>query len=516
MPFRKPPITKLSDKFLGFCAVTPNKAFMELFERADVKNVLVSYHYIRQNPIMTKDMMQQVRDHGGLFMTDSGAFSFLTDKKFNAQKFDWDSYVEDYAEWLDDNKEFVFSACNLDVDLYVGADRVRRWNEIYFDVLNKHINCIYVAHQNVFGRGKLDALNEYCKDYDYVAVNDGLKDEVSAVYAKAKVTKTNIHGLAWTKPTLLDDNPFFSVDSSSWVNYQKYGSTPVFDGTNFKQYDNNDKAIRSTLKNKCSHYGVKYYEFCNEKDHETGEHNDKEGLTFSLRTWLDVFQHIKKFARTKLTTTLEDRLQGKATVFHEDPSGSLPTTAPASNPPSLISGALSSLGVSATPAIPISYGQDEDGDEVAMYEKRPKGKVAIAEFIKTKGDMMVCNTCHIADKCPIFKEDNECGFDFGSQDLVSDPLTAINYMIHIQTERVNRAMVIEKMEGGNINKVYSQELKILENLNLSRMNILTIIQNKGVNVSKVVVEHTTDKTSQEDSQPGFKEMMMAMMNQNKP
>lgn len=514
MPYRKPPITKLTDKFLGFCAVTPNRKFMNLFERADVKNVLVSYHYIRKNPTLTGELLDQVRSRGGLFMTDSGAFSFLNDKSFDPTRFDWDSYVEEYAIWLDNNKSFIFSACNLDVDLFVGANRVRRWNETYFEKLGEEINTIYVAHPNVFGKGRLDSFKEYCDQYSYVAVNEKMKDEVSSIYQTAKITKTCIHGLAWTKPTLLDDNPFFSVDSSSWVNYQKYGATPVFDGSNFKQYDNNEKSIRTTQKMKCEHYGVKYYEFVNEKDEETGKHNDDEGLTFSLRSWMDVFNHIKKFARTKLNFTLADMLQGKQTVFVEDQSG---TPAPATGGRGIL-GSLANKGIVSHNAVATTYQTNDDGSEVAMYEKRQTGKIAIADFIKTSGDVMICNYCHIAEKCPLFKEDNTCGFDFSQSDANKDPLSTINNLIAIQTERVNRALLMEKMEGGNINKVYSAELKALDNLNISKMNILTTIQNKGIDVKRVVVEHvnmdqsqgqTIDVTPQKPA--GFQEMLLGML-----
>lgn len=511
MPYKNPPKTKLNDKFLGFCAVTPNKKFMKLFERAGVQNVLVSFHYIQKNKALAKDFLEQVRGMGGVFMTDSGAFSFLNDKSFDPRRFDWDTYVQEYAEWLDDNKDYIFSACNLDVDLFVGPDRVRKWNEIYFEKLNEDINSIYVAHQNVFGRGNLDAFKDYCKQYDYVAVNERLKNEVSSIYQTAKLTKTCIHGLAWTKPTLLDDNPFFSVDSSTWVNYQKYGATPIFDGTNFKQYDKDDKSIRTTQKMKCEHYGVKFYEFCHEVDEGTTKHNDDEGLTFSLRTWLDTFQHIKKFARTKLSIKLEDKLQGKKTVFIED------TTADPTAPkrPSKILGALENSGVSNTDAIPTTYTIGEDGSEVALYEKRPK-KIAIQEFITNTGDVLVCNYCHIADKCPQFKDDNECAFDFRADEATKDPLSAIEHLIKLQTERLNRAMMIEKMEGGNINKVYSQEFRTLEQLNRSKMDILIQIQNRGINVNKVIVEHTGNVPDgvhniQAEESDGFKSLLLGLM-----
>ena len=108
MGFVRPPVTKLSDKFLGYCAVTPNRKFMRLFERADVKNILISYHYIRKDPQFTKEILEMVRERGGLFMTDSGAFSFLNDKNFDPHSFDWVEYLIEYTDWLEENKEFIF------------------------------------------------------------------------------------------------------------------------------------------------------------------------------------------------------------------------------------------------------------------------------------------------------------------------------------------------------------------------------------------------------------------------
>ena len=179
----------------------------------DLKNILISYHYIRKDPKFTKEILEMVRERGGLFMTDSGIFSFSNDKSFDGNSFDWIEYLIEYTDWLKDNKEFIFSACNLDADYFVGHDEVVRWNEKFFEPLEKDINIIYVAHPNCMGRGDLDALKEYCNKYDYVAVNERMASQASAIYQMAKQTKTAIHGLAWTKPSILKDFPFifFSI-----------------------------------------------------------------------------------------------------------------------------------------------------------------------------------------------------------------------------------------------------------------------------------------------------------------
>lgn len=509
MPYQKPPITSKKDRFIGYCAVTPNRKFMKLFERADVKNILISFHYIRKDKVFTNDILQMVQERGGLFMTDSGAFSFLNDKSFDPKSFDWLNYLEEYVGWIDDNTKHVFSACNLDVDYYVGHDEVVKWNKKYFEPLGERTNIIYVAHQNAKGMGDLDALKEYCKEYDYVAVNERMTKYASSIYQEAKLTKTAIHGLAWTKPTILTDFPFFSVDSSSWVNYQKYGATPVWDGKNFSQYDKDNKDIRKTLRKQCVNYGIKEYEFVHEKNEDTGTHNDDEGLTYSLRTWLDVFQSIKRFAKTKLTIDVAKMLEGKDTQFIEDASGD-PQVPKRSRLASIID---DNDDIISTPVAKTTFAVDENGEEVAIYEKRD-GKIAINEFTAKSGDAMVCTYCHIQDKCPKYKEDSTCAFDFAPASFTESPMVVIDLLIKTQTERVNRAMFFEKMEGGMPNKVFTQELKTLEGLNNTKTNMLLMMQSRGLRITQTTVEvggtlEGADKP--QEKKPGFADMLTSLM-----
>lgn len=515
MNYQKPPVTKLTDKFLGYCAVTPNRKFMKLFERADVKNILISYHYIRKDKAITKEILEMVRARGGLFMTDSGIFSFFNDKNFDSNTFDWYGYLEEYIQWLDDNSEYIFSACNLDADLYVGHDKVVKWNENFFKPLEEKMNIIYVAHPNVMGLGELDAVKEYCKIHDYVAVNERFAKQASAIYQEAKITKTAIHGLAWTKPSILQDFPFFSVDSSSWVNYQKYGATPVWDGRNFTQYDKDNKHIRSTLRNQCIKYGIKEYEFVNEANEDDGEHNDDEGLTYSLRTWLDVFESIKRTARVKLTFDLKTMLEGKEVVFIEDKSGAQPAQP---NRRSNIQAVLDEEDIESTEAIKTTYQVDEEtGEEVALYQKREK-KESIIAYRERAGDTMVCNYCHVSDKCPKFKQDATCAFDFSPASLTESPLAVIDHMITLQTERVQRAMFFEKMEGGMPNKVFASEMKLLQDLNNTKINMLMLVQNRGLRITTTTVEMGVEKalpdgteTPKKDEKPGFAQLLQNML-----
>jgi hypothetical protein len=86
-------------------------------------------------------ILHMIKERGGLFMTDSGTFSFVEDKKFNPKTFNWEGYLSEYLQWLHDNKDLVFSCCNLDVHTYVKNDVIQYWNQDYFSQLEKDMKC---------------------------------------------------------------------------------------------------------------------------------------------------------------------------------------------------------------------------------------------------------------------------------------------------------------------------------------------------------------------------------------
>lgn len=464
-----------TDKFLGFFSVTPSKKFFSLFKRAGIKNVLISYFYIRQHLDYMEELLPELVADGGVFMTDSGVFSFLNDPNFDVKGFDWEAYIKEYTSWLKAHSKYIFSACNLDMDAYITHRTILMWNEQYFKPLEDDINIIYVAHRNIEGCGELGMVKEYCKLYDYVGVSEELIGQASQIYQLAKQTKTAIHGLAWTKPTVLRDYPFFSVDSTSWVNYQKFGSTPVWDGKNFTQYDSNNKSIRKTLKNVCTKYGVKFDEFCSEKNPD-GTHNDDEGLTYSLRTWLDVLNDLGRMAKTKLSTTLADLMEDKQFQLVGSPTSAKKG----------LSGALANLNSSPSKS-GVDYEQKEDGSEVAVYKKRTD-MVPITAMEEIFGSALFCSNCYIQDKCPKFETGSSCAFDFSPANLKSDPFAVIEHLISVQMDRVNRAMLMEKMEGGMPNKTYTHELNVLNSLNSTKADMIVRAKTSGVRYVKETLE----------------------------
>ena len=112
-----------------------------------IKDTLVSYFYLRKSLKFYPPQLEKQHKEGGIFMTDSGAFSFMGKKvehKMTTEEY-WLPYLEEYVAWLHENKKFIFVAANLDLDMIVGREVVDRWNEKYFKPLEKDINVVYVC-----------------------------------------------------------------------------------------------------------------------------------------------------------------------------------------------------------------------------------------------------------------------------------------------------------------------------------------------------------------------------------
>lgn len=483
---------KPKDKFIGFFSVTPNKKFMRLFERAGIQNVLISYHYIKKHlEYMEEELFPRINSWGGLFMTDSGIFSMANDPEFDSGSFDWYAYAEEYSEFLKKHKKYISLACNLDAETFIGHDIVAKMNKIYFEPLKDEVQMIYLAHKTE-DMGDLGLVKRYAKQYDYIGVNEGMTRYAPEIFQLSRTEKCAVHGFAWTKPTLLKDYPFTSVDSSSWVNYQKFGATPVWDGVNFSQYDGGNKDIRRTLKKQCTKYGVGFDEFVTEKNLD-GSHNDDEGLTYSLRTWLDVLDNLKKYANGNHKTVEDIVNAGEFEWAYKKKS---------------LADRVSEDAPSRGKEV-----MDSRDPEAATSVRKREGKVKPTEIEEEHGDILMCDTCYIADQCPKFKAGESCGIDFSIDTSDKNPLQLMDRLISFQFERVNRAIAIEKSQGGMPSKVNTSELQLLQRFAEAKADMITKAQTRGVTYKE---ERTVSvQSNAESSGGGFKDMLGQIMGEDK-
>ena len=185
----------------------------------DLKNVniLSSYFYVKDIPI--KERIKQY----GLFLLDSGAFTFLSKEKARAGV-DWDEYVESYAKYITDNDIKLFM--ELDIDLLVGLKKVEMLRYKLERMTGK--KPIPVWHK---GRGK-EGFIRMCENYPYVAVGGIVTHEIPRhIYEKmfpwfintAHKHGAKIHGLGVSTETGIRKVKFDSVDNTDWTYGAKCG-----------------------------------------------------------------------------------------------------------------------------------------------------------------------------------------------------------------------------------------------------------------------------------------------------
>lgn len=172
--------------------------------------ILESFYYARKN----KEFSRLVRQDYKNLLLDSGAFSFMVDKKRGNS--DWDRYVEELAEFVNQHKiEHFFE---LDIESIIGIKEVERLRAKLERLTGKQ--SIPVWHKE---RGK-DYYLGMIKDYPYVAIGglvtgdkNSHEDAFPWFIQQAHINGTKLHGLGYTSLEGLKKFHFDSVDSTAWL-----------------------------------------------------------------------------------------------------------------------------------------------------------------------------------------------------------------------------------------------------------------------------------------------------------
>jgi len=207
-----------------FFAGAENKNFFNLIVSNGVKNVLFSYFYIQKKT----DLETLKKEHDINVFMDSGGFSARTSGK--------EVSVEAYKRYLERNKDYLFTAANLDVnDLETQLENQKILEEVY--------PVLPVYHLAEYMEKKRDLLVEYCDKYKYVALGGMIGTYASKENVKKFLTYcfsiglkkgTKFHGFGITSVPLLKEFPFYSCDSTAWLSGGKFGTMKKW---NSQKYD---------------------------------------------------------------------------------------------------------------------------------------------------------------------------------------------------------------------------------------------------------------------------------------
>ena len=184
-------------------------------------DILASYYYLRNS-----EEFQEWVKHSRDFLCDSGLFTFVN----TGVKVDLERYADQYADFVRENniKEYI----ELDVDEIKGVE----WTRKLRDRIEKRVGWQSIPVFHVV-RGKESFIQD-CKDYKRICVgfmlSEGLPNNLTHKYVpwfidKAHENDCRIHGLGFTKTTILENYAFDSVDSSSFSAGGRYGTYQYFD-----------------------------------------------------------------------------------------------------------------------------------------------------------------------------------------------------------------------------------------------------------------------------------------------
>ena len=201
---------------------------------------------------------------------DSGAYSlqikYLRDKNiknkmafYESEEF-W-SFVDSYAEFIKKNKHLIETYVNVDVPFHPEFT----WKvQKYLEDTHK-LQPLPVFH--IFE--DFSWLKKYIDNYDYIAISGTAKfisksawmvsigDPAFNLICDDKgMPRVKVHGFALTSPDLVIEYPLYSLDSTSWMQFGKYGLIIVPKKRNGKfVYDESPHIIKvsSRKKSKMDH-----------------------------------------------------------------------------------------------------------------------------------------------------------------------------------------------------------------------------------------------------------------------
>ena len=114
---------------------------------------------------------------------------------------------------------------------------------------------------------------------------------------------------------------------------------------------------------------------------------------------------------------------------------------------------------------------DESFDKFIVQSR---DKIEMSEVV---GIGINCDSCYMSDKCPLFKRGFVCGIEWGDN-KPNTPTEYMDFLLNTQYERVKRASVFEKIDGGVPDANLSAEmdrltdfLNIKDNMGRDRLSI---------------------------------------------
>ena len=474
-------------------ATSPNKKTAATLAALGVTDVLVSWWYLKDmSEGARREVLEIYRDAGVWVMIDSGAHTFfgeyawldprggvhaksgeaieqwLREREARGESANPKDALKEMAEYVRTYIEFIkivkkenlaAAWAELDIDPLIGMEPIREWRGWWreADLLDGLIVTIHPTSASVAGTmarpfqgggQSLDDADEMMSgEYGYVGINAGEEPTVyDFVFArflpKLRETRAKTHGWGMTTVKAMARQPWFSVDSSSWLSFGRWGLLYKWDPFKKKmesvKHGGPDPKLRDRVRREWLTQHLEEW---------TSTGLDPEPLleldSHTLEMWNALqWSYLQKHYREHITNAYWLTPEQKAEKVAEKRSeGAIAVT--------------NDRGAFYEAVIPGAV-ESEAGVMVIPDGARP------SPFLDPK-QMSVgrfCDSCVGQDKCPAYEKSATCSLTevvpFTSP---ADMVDAMKMLLSAQLERVQFALLQERMAGGFLDPNVSSELE---------------------------------------------------------
>ena len=218
------------------------EAFPKIMERLNIKNEMFSFCH------MAKGSGKK------LFARDRN--TFLDSGGFSAMSIGAPISIEEYSDYVLEHKDNLTYYAQLDV---VGNVKKTHQNLLYME--KRGLKPLPVFHF----KSDYKRLEELSQQYQYICLGglvpltknkDLLKKHLDKCFSIIK-TKVKLHGFGMTAQDILERYPFYSADSSSYIEANRRGTYFEFSNGKMKTFWIKDKKKASYKSIQFSHHGEK-------------------------------------------------------------------------------------------------------------------------------------------------------------------------------------------------------------------------------------------------------------------
>lgn len=400
----------------------------------------LSYMGLRKRTKFTKgwDIKKYFPEGHHLFV-DSGCSVLNNSEEKKYSNKELRDIAEHYYSWLGENLDAIELFSEFDV-LQLGHE--------FLEEMRNNFNDDYCAKVLPIWGGVDSSLNELYslgERFGRIGVTQTTVNgrDLVPVLNRLVASGVQLHGLAMTKPDIMQAVKWTSVSSTSWTTPQRYGDTIIWSHGQLKRYPKSMKD--QARKKERSVFLAQGFDIT-----KIEQDDPQELLKISLWSWQQLVNKINK-SHTGVTTSMISPDED----FSENDMEDVDTVESTSQPRVPTAKPRDPSQKQVIPFLNIEYDTEKIKNKTTgEYEDTDVPKLHIRSE-----SMRVCDTCFLAAKCPMFEANSTCAYDIPIVLRTKEQMqAAMDSLVEMQLQRVLFMKMAEDAEGGYADPNLSSEI----------------------------------------------------------